>query len=407
MSGDTTASALPTVVIGGYLGAGKTTLVNRLLRHAASLAGEFGEAREDREFRKAGECSAGGAPGGPLRIAVLVNDFGEVSIDADLIVGAEGAVLSLAGGCVCCSFGADLVGALEQVAARAPRPHVVLIETSGVGLPAAVARTAALLPQVRVEAIVVVADACAVRRQAGERYVGSTVRRQLQEADLLLLGKTDLLEPTAPGVPTVPTVPAVPAVVPAVPTVPPALEPLEAWLREAGFKAPCVAMPAPGDGDGDEALADLVLGPALVPGARDTAGAFAPRPMRAAAHFVAHTRRFDEPVDVAALGEALRSQGVLRAKGLLLDITGRWQELQLAGGRVHQRPAAAVAGTAGAAARVGAAPSAAAAPAATAATAAAVPTAATVATAEVAATAAGAEAAEAAGRLVTITLRRP
>ncbi len=79
--------SVPAVLIGGYLGAGKTTLVNHLLRHANGR-----------------------------RIAVLVNDFGEVSIDADLIVGAEGGVLSLAGGCVCCSFGSDLVG--TQIRAR-------------------------------------------------------------------------------------------------------------------------------------------------------------------------------------------------------------------------------------------------------------------------------------------------
>ncbi|MBL8344772.1 MAG: GTP-binding protein [Rubrivivax sp.] len=353
MSGDATAAALPTVVIGGYLGAGKTTLVNRLLRHAARRAAEGKEA--------GGACEASGAgeagQRSPLRIAVLVNDFGEVSIDADLIVGAEGAVLSLAGGCVCCSIGGDLVGALAQVAAREPRPHVVLIETSGVGLPAAVARTAALVPQVRVEAIVVVADAGAVRRQAGERYVGSTVRRQLQEADLLLLGKADLVEP------------------------PLALQPLAAWLRETGCNAPCLPMPAPDESD--DGLSDLVLGPALEPSrGRDGAGmAFAPRPLRATARFVAHTRRFAEPVDVAALGEALRAQGVLRAKGLLLDTTGRWEELQLAGGRVHRRPVATGPRNGAAAARAGGAPGLA------------------------AATAGAFEAAEAAGRLVTITLR--
>ena len=361
MSDEAAGPVLPTVVIGGYLGAGKTTLINRLLRHAARLATEDTEPAEATEPSQAAEANGGGGPGGAgqphearqggrgpgarRRIAVLVNDFGEVSIDADLIVGAEGAVLSLAGGCVCCSFGADLVGALEQVAAREPHPHVVLIETSGVGLPAAVARTAALLPQVRVEGIVVVADAGAVRRQAAERYVGSTVRRQLQEADLVLLGKADLAEPGA-------------------------LPEVEAWLREAGATAPCAALPAPGEGD--DVLADLVFGPALVPvRVRDAAGAFVPRPLRAAARYVAHTHRFAEPVDVAALGETLRSQGVLRAKGLLLDITGRWQELQLAGGRVHRRPATA-------APRIGAA-----------------------------ATAETADAAEAAGRLVTITLRRP
>lgn len=74
------APALPVTVIGGYLGAGKTTLVNHLLRHA-----------------------------GGRRLAVLVNDFGALPIDADLIEGADGAVLAIAGGCVCCAYGSDLI----------------------------------------------------------------------------------------------------------------------------------------------------------------------------------------------------------------------------------------------------------------------------------------------------------
>ncbi len=336
-----TGPVLPTVVIGGYLGAGKTTLVNRLLRHAAEAGWEPLQAGGPREPADARQAEGGVQGGGPAdigdgldgtdrgdtqktgrrRIAVLVNDFGEVSIDADLIVGAEGGVLSLVGGCVCCSFGADLVGALEQMAARTPRPHVVLIETSGVGLPAAVARTAALMPQVRVEGIVVVADTGAVRRQAAERYVGSTVRRQLQEADLVLFGKADLAPPGA-------------------------LPPLEAWLREVGAAAPCAALPAPGDADAG--LADLVFGPGLVRGAGwgDAAAAaagaraFTRQPLRpASSQFVTRTLRYAEAVDVAALGEALLAQGVLRAKGVLLDATGQWQELQVAGGRVHRSPA--------------------------------------------------------------------
>jgi G3E family GTPase len=157
--------AVPAILIGGYLGAGKTTLVNHLLRHA-----------------------------GGRRLAVLVNDFGEVSIDADLIVGAADGVLSLAGGCVCCSFGSDLVGTLAEVLRRDPRPDAVLIETSGVGIPSAVARAARLVPGLRLEATVVVADAPTVQARAADRYVGDTVRQQLDDADLLLLNQTDRVD---------------------------------------------------------------------------------------------------------------------------------------------------------------------------------------------------------------------
>ena len=281
---------LPAVVIGGYLGAGKTTLVNHLLRHA-----------------------------GGRRIAVLVNDFGEINIDAELIEGGSalaGEVLSLAGGCICCSFGADLVGALARLQQRRPRPDLVLIETSGVGLPAAVARTAKLAPGMRIEGIVVLADASLLRRQAAERYVGETVRQQLREADLVLVGKTDLVDAAA-------------------------LAELTAWLREGGLSAPVV--PA----QFGEVAPEVVLGLLAVDADAAPADAgqwhFAPRGLSAAgiaaaARYVATTRHFEQAVDVAALGAELVRNGILRAKGLLLDSSGRWQELHVVGPRVDMRP---------------------------------------------------------------------
>ncbi|MBL8325579.1 MAG: GTP-binding protein [Rubrivivax sp.] len=297
---------MPAVVVGGYLGAGKTTLVNHLLREEAAR------------------------PGG-RRIAVLVNDFGEISIDANLIQGADGEVLSLAGGCVCCSFGADLVGTLASVLRRAPAPHVVLVECSGVGLPAAVARTAALVPGLAVQGCVVVADAAAVREQAADRYVGDTVRRQLHEADLLLLTRLDLLAAEEAAA-------------------------VQAWLRAMPLGAPCV--PA----THGAVAASVVLGvewldldaahgkvvevadvagaaaePARAPGRQP----FSPQPLAgcspaaAAQRFIAQTRRFAQPVDVQALGGELLAAGALRAKGVLQDErSGQWLELQLAGKRL-------------------------------------------------------------------------
>lgn len=285
--------ALPTVVIGGYLGAGKTTLVNGLLR-----------------------AEAAAPAAGRRRIAVLVNDFGEVSIDADLIEGADGDVLSLAGGCVCCAFGADLAGTLAGVAAREPPPDLVLVETSGVGLPAAVAATASLVRGVRLEGIVVVADATAVRRQAADRYVGSTVLRQLRQADRLYVAKAELADAPPRAV-------------------------LQAWLRENGAAAPvCWSTEAPPGSAGN--LRKIVFGPRRM--ASGTA-AFAPRPLApprepAERRYAARTHRFDAPVDAEALAATLLAAGVLRAKGLLLDQRGQWVELQLAGGRIELRPAA-------------------------------------------------------------------
>ena len=153
---------IPALVIAGYLGAGKTTLINHLLRHAQGK-----------------------------RIAVLVNDFGSVNIDAALIEGSDGEVMSLTGGCLCCSYGADLVGALRSVTQRQPAPELVLVETSGVALPAAAARTARLTPDVHVAAIVVLADASRVHSLQADRYVGELVRQQWHEADLIVLNQVD------------------------------------------------------------------------------------------------------------------------------------------------------------------------------------------------------------------------
>ena len=94
---------IPVTVLTGFLGAGKTTLLNRIVN------GNHG-----------------------LRVAVLVNDFGSLNIDADLIVGVESNVVSLANGCVCCSIRDDLIEAVVGVLARPERPEYVLLEASGV-----------------------------------------------------------------------------------------------------------------------------------------------------------------------------------------------------------------------------------------------------------------------------------
>jgi len=278
---------VPAILIGGYLGAGKTTLVNHLLRHAAGR-----------------------------RIAVLVNDFGEVSIDADLILGAEGGVLSLAGGCVCCSFGSDLVGTLAEVLRRDPAPDLVLIETSGVGIPSAVARAAALVPGLRLEATVVVADAPTVRARAADRYVGDTVRQQLEDADLLLLNQTDRADATT-------------------------MTALQAWWAAEHPRTPLwptVRAQVPVE-------AVLGLGESLQgdAGSSPEASAFAPqaRPFAPAAEvFESGSLWLTGRVDVQALTAewAGRAATLVRAKGIVEDLQGGLVSVQWAGRQAHVEP---------------------------------------------------------------------
>ena len=101
---------IPVTLIAGFLGAGKTTLLNRILK------GEHG-----------------------LRIAVLVNDFGTVNIDSELIVGVEGETVSLSNGCICCTIRDDLLNAALAVVARPEPPEYIVIEASGVSDPYSIA----------------------------------------------------------------------------------------------------------------------------------------------------------------------------------------------------------------------------------------------------------------------------
>lgn len=154
---------LPVSIIGGYLGAGKTTLINHMLRHANGQ-----------------------------RLAILVNEFGELPIDADLIEAQSDDLISIAGGCICCSFGSDLSAALMQLAALSPRPDHVVIEASGVALPGAIAHSVAILDGFAVNGISVLADAAQIQTLRQDEYMGDTVQRQLSDADLIVLTKCDV-----------------------------------------------------------------------------------------------------------------------------------------------------------------------------------------------------------------------
>jgi len=128
-----------------------------------------------------------------VRLAVLVNDFGELPIDADLIEGQDGDVINLSGGCVCCSYGDDLSLSLQKLQAQPELPDHIFIEASGVALPGAIGNSLSLLRSYQLEGIVVLADATTIQSSAGEKYIGDTVLRQLRDADLIILNKQDLM----------------------------------------------------------------------------------------------------------------------------------------------------------------------------------------------------------------------
>ena len=159
-------SITPITVLTGFLGAGKTTLLNRILN------GDHG-----------------------LRIAVLVNDFGSINIDADLVVGvqASGDIISLANGCICCSMRDDMLTAVEQLTERPEQPEYIVVEASGVADPAKVAFTfinASWRERVRLDSILCLVDASqlfAVPEQMDLKM------RQIAYSDMLVLSKTDLV----------------------------------------------------------------------------------------------------------------------------------------------------------------------------------------------------------------------
>ena len=155
--------SIPFTVLGGYLGAGKTTMVNHLL---ANAQGE--------------------------RLALIINDFGAINIDAELISEQTDDQINLTNGCICCGMSAGFDEALEGLLARVPAPDRIIVEASGVADVISLAQYGHH-PGLRLDGIVVLADAETVRTKARDKYVDKTVLRQLKGADLLVLNKTDLV----------------------------------------------------------------------------------------------------------------------------------------------------------------------------------------------------------------------
>lgn len=154
---------IPITIVGGYLGAGKTTLINRVLNHEGDLSG----------------------------LAVLVNDFGDVNIDATLIrANAEDdQVFDLTNGCVCCTIQDDFSASLEALQNRDIK-HV-LFEASGVASPAKL-RAQCSYPGFHPTSVFVLLDATQYARQKKDKYIGHLVQQQVKEADVLVVTKASV-----------------------------------------------------------------------------------------------------------------------------------------------------------------------------------------------------------------------
>ncbi|MGQ9371678.1 CobW family GTP-binding protein [Azospirillum sp. ST 5-10] len=159
-------SPTPVTVLTGYLGAGKTTLLNRILSE----------------------------PHGK-RFAVIVNEFGEIGIDNELIVGADEEVFEMNNGCICCTVRGDLIRIIGGLLKRKGGFDGILIETTGLADPAPVAQTFFVDPGVsqrtRLDGIVTVVDAQHLPRRLADSH---EAQEQVAFADVILLNKTDLVE---------------------------------------------------------------------------------------------------------------------------------------------------------------------------------------------------------------------
>jgi G3E family GTPase len=159
------ANKIPVTVLTGYLGAGKTTLLNRILSE------NHGK-----------------------KYAVIVNEFGEIGIDNDLIVGADEEVFEMNNGCVCCTVRGDLVRIIDGLMKRKGKFDAIILETTGLADPAPVAQTFFVDEDVRektaLDAVVTVADA----KWLSDRLKDAPeAKNQIAFADVIVLNKTDLV----------------------------------------------------------------------------------------------------------------------------------------------------------------------------------------------------------------------
>jgi len=160
-------SQVPVTVLTGFLGAGKTTLLNRILTE------QHGR-----------------------RYAVVINEFGELGVDNDLVVDADEEVFEMNNGCICCTVRGDLIRILGALFRRRGKFDGIIIETTGLANPAPVAQTffvdENLRTHAKLDAILTVVDACNLPARLADSPEASA---QIAFADIIILNKTDLVTP--------------------------------------------------------------------------------------------------------------------------------------------------------------------------------------------------------------------
>ena len=151
----------PLTIITGYLGSGKTTLVRHIIKSVKKR-----------------------------KLAILLNEFGELAIDSKVIKGKNVDMKEISGGCVCCSLTGELEAAIKEILAEIKPDHIV-IETTGVAEPDGIIVSVESIPNVKLDAVITVADADAFVRYPSLGHTGIV---QLEMADLILLNKRDLVD---------------------------------------------------------------------------------------------------------------------------------------------------------------------------------------------------------------------
>src|SRR5262244_183522 len=161
------SAKIPVTVLTGYLGAGKTTLLNRILSE----------------------------PHGQ-KFAVIVNEFGEIGIDNELVVGADEEVFEMNNGCICCTVRGDLIRIIEGLMRRKGKFDAIIVETTGLADPAPVAQTFFVDENVgkktKLDAVVTVADAKWLKDRLKD---APEAKNQIAFADVILINKADLVKP--------------------------------------------------------------------------------------------------------------------------------------------------------------------------------------------------------------------